>query len=147
MKLSFICILPEGEVIDTDYLSSILDQLWAEALELYHNEYLPVLTSEAQAIAVGLQNDAMDEDVYLGLIQNYLERDGWGTMEAPIEVCSQMIWEQGLEGKGKVQPKDSKEIGRIMNKMPGWKLYSGSKDGRKKVGIYGYQKCWVRENN
>ena len=143
--LPILANIPQGEFIDTDSLSpAIINQLWAEAVELYKSGYTPILSPEANNIAVELQNYAMEEDVYFGLIQQFLEREGFGNQAAPNEVCSQMLWEKALDGRGKVSRKDSNDIIIAMNRIPNWKLYNGSKDGRKKVDGYGYQKCWVR---
>lgn len=136
--------IPHGKMIDVDYLSSVLDQLWAEALELYRSGYKPILTPEAGEIAFGLQSDAMDEDINLGLINAFLNREGWGDKQAPTEVCTLMLWVEALNCKREMRRYDSKEIARIMDNMEGWTLYSGSKDGRKRVGSYGNQRCWVR---
>jgi predicted P-loop ATPase len=136
-----------GETIDTDYLATIVDQLWAEAIVLYNQGYVPMLSKEAQRIAYGLQNEALDEDFYFGLIQNYLQLDGWGTRKAPTAVCIKMLWDNAIDGRREIRSDDKKEITRIMNKMPNWKVYDGSKDGRKEVAGYGYQKCWVKINS
>jgi hypothetical protein len=133
-----------GDIIDTDYLAVIVNQLWAEALELYKSGYEPMLSKEAQDMAFEMQGEAMDEDVYFGVIQNYLDGNGWGSGSPPTEVCSKLLWEHAIQSKREMGRNDSIEIARIMNKMPGWTPYQGSQDGRKNMAGYGKQRCWVK---
>lgn len=144
--LPVIANIPYGNKIDRDYLSSIVNQLWAEAFDLYKNGYIPVLSEEAAAIALDLQNNAMEEDPYEyeGMIKDFLNQNVWGDKEIK-EVCYKMLWEEALNKSGNIPPIEKQNMKKIMEDIPGWILYPNSQDNRKNITGYGKAVCWVKE--
>lgn len=148
-----------------------VDQIWAEAVQLYNEGEDLVLRGAEAEEAYKMQQDAMESDDREGIIAEYLDRllpDNWAEMDVyqrraflgggefeaqgvtgtvmRTRVCVMEIW---VECFGKDRPNikksDSYEIEGILNKIGGWKKYDQNASGKTKFSLYGVQKTFVRE--
>ena len=114
------------------------EQAWAEAYARWRSgEWGLVLDAERQAEAMAMQSAFTEEDVRIGIIQEYLD-----TCEASARVCAIEIAENALHVEGGNPPRKLiNEIHEIMtNCIDGWVPH-----GRLKARTpYGVQKCYVR---
>jgi predicted P-loop ATPase len=140
-----------------------VQQIWAEALILYHLGENLFLEGEEAKLAGEQQNAAMETDERKGIVRKYLDTllpDNWdgmelgqrrdylsgfgtgGTVRRTI-VCNMEIW---CECFGKdpamMRKSDSYEIAAIMQKMDKWE-----KDERTSFPIYGRQRSYVWDKN
>ncbi len=147
-----------------------VDQIWAEAIEYYKNGEELFLKGEAAEEAYRMQQDAMESDDREGIVQDYLERllpDSWDTMDiyqrraflgngefettgvtGTVErkrVCIMEIWCEcfGKERQN-LKKTDSYEMEAILNKIGGWRRYTGSASGKSRIPLYGIQKTFER---
>ena len=115
-----------------------LEQVWAEAMELYRTGDVKLSFSpEMTAYLKEHQRDFMPEDTKAGMIQAYLDRF---TGEA---VCSKQLYKEALNHPFD-EPKqwEIREINDIMHHcMTGWKYFSNPR----MFPEYGRQKGWERE--
>lgn len=146
-----------------------IDQIWAEAIQLYRGgEELFLKGAEAEE-AYKMQQDAMESDDREGIVAEYLERllpDTWNTMDLyqrraflgggefetsgivgtvkRERVCVMEIWCEcfGKERQN-IKKADSYEIEGILNKIGGWKRYDGNTTGKMRIPLYGVQKTFV----
>ena len=147
-----------------------VDQIWAEVMEHYNKGETLILSDEAEKIAAVEQIDALESDDREGLVREYLNKllpSNWDDMEISerrsyirgddfgdgIEgsvrrdkVCAMEIWCE-LFGKeaSSMRKIDSYEINAIMRKIDGWEKYSGNKQGRARVPLYGIQRIFIRK--
>ena len=112
-------------------------QCWAEARERYKKGEMPPfanrkLLHEYQE----KQAEAMEDDWRVGKISAWLDRFNPGD-----KVCAIQIWRECLSVDGFDSPKknESREIGQIMNKMPGWEKCTPYRSER-----YGTQRGWIK---
>lgn len=143
-----------------------VEQIWAEALVLYHKGEKLYLEGEDAEIAVGEQADALETDEREGLVRAYLdtmlpekwpemslfERRGYlgdsdfgvrkteGTVRREY-VCNMEIWCEcfGRDGSA-MKPADSYAVAAIMRKIEGWE-----KAERTTYPIYGRQRGYRRK--
>lgn len=147
-----------------------VDQIWAEALERYHNGEELYLKGRVAADAYVMQQDAMESDDREGVIAEYLETllpANWDRMDlyqrrsflggsefdgAPTagtvrreKVCIMEIWCECF-GKERQNLKrmDSYEVESILMKIGGWEPIQGLKSGKTRFPLYGPQKTFVR---
>ena len=147
-----------------------VDQVWAEALERYHNGEELYLKGRVAADAYVMQQDAMESDDREGVIAEYLETllpANWDRMDlyqrrsflggsefdgAPTagtvrreKVCIMEIWCECF-GKERQNLKrtDSYEVESILMKIGGWEPIQGLKSGKTRFPLYGPQKTFVR---
>ena len=115
-----------------------LEQVWAEAMELYRTGDVKLSFSpEMTAYLKEHQREFMPEDTKAGMIQAYLDRF---TGEA---VCSKQLYKEALNHPFD-EPKqwEIREINDIMHHcMTGWKYFSNPR----MFPEYGRQKGWERE--
>lgn len=112
-------------------------QCWAEARERFKKGDMPpfanyrLLKDYQQK-----QDEAMEDDWRVGKIESYLEMLGAGE-----KVCAVQLFSECLYPDSPVKPKnsDSRAIGQIMAKMPGWEFC-----GTQRTEKYGHQRCWKR---
>lgn len=113
-------------------------QCWAEARELYKAGNMP---NYADRKLVSLyreaQENAMQDDWRVGAIQAFLERKLPGELTCVREVCHRAL-SPNPDFPKEPSLAESKDIGRILNKLPGWERVNGARN----VGLYGKQKCW-----
>ena len=152
-------------------LNDELDQIWAEACELAKNKfYSLVLSKEAEKIAKEEQDSHSEDNVYRGIIIDYLDKkipkDAWGSMdlfgrraylndyenmkkqydESDLilrdKICVAEIWEEALKMDIRYLKKsDSIEINKILSSLYKWEKIKQSS----RFGKYGVQKGFKRK--
>lgn len=145
-----------------------IDEIWAEAYEIYQQGEDLFLSGEEERIAATEQTEAMESDEREGLIREYLDLllpENWEDLsiydrrnfvngtELGIEPMGTIkrnlvsiieIWCECFEKeKADLKPKDSREISAMLVKI-GWRPYDGNKNHTKTVKIYGKQRCMMR---
>lgn len=157
--------------IEESLTQDIVDQVWAEAVELSESGEKLYLPDDLEQEAARIQDDYQAQDQRLGMIQEYLEillpedwptrsiderkdyvqislSDGDGTTIAQgakkrNRVCALEIWcELFAKDKGAYTAYNSKEINGMLDKVEGWKRFSGAKKFPKP---YGSQRGFYRE--
>ncbi len=114
-------------------------QCWAEAKARYDAGTIPNFANKAlREQYAEAQEGAMEDDWRVGAIEHYLSLFPVGGL-----VCIRQLKHEALSVNRDFPqdptPKESQEIGIIMNKMEGWE-----KAGRRSVVGYGQQRCWER---
>lgn len=140
-----------------------VEQIWAEAKELYEAGETLYLSKELAEMAEAEQTAAMERDDREGMVAEYLEKllpEDWqfrdayerrnflndelaanGTVKRD-RVCVMEIWCECFgKDKGNLERRSSNEIAAIMKRIPGWVPMKGTK----KFGIYGPAKGYERE--
>ena len=128
---------PAMSLFDQD-APAYFEQAWAEAYRRWKSgEWGLVLDAERQAEAMAMQSAFTEEDVRIGIIQEYLD-----TCEPDARVCAIEIAENALHVEGGNPPRKLiNEIHEIMtNCIDGW-VPHGKLRARTP---YGVQKCYVR---
>lgn len=152
-------------------LKDELDQIWAEACELAKDKsYSLVLSKEALEIAIKEQDSHSEDNVYKGIILDYLDKkipkNAWDSMdlfarrtylneydstilqydESDLilrdKVCAAEIWEEALKMDIRYLKKsDSVEINKILSSLFQWeKVKQASRFGK-----YGVQRGYKRK--
>jgi predicted P-loop ATPase len=141
------------------------DQIWAEAMFYYMAGEQWHLTPEEEALAKVVQDRYKQDLPWQGEITEFLDRklpDNWDKLTRPEKklylqtkrqedincttvrqcICAPEIYMEcvNLDGNGKFDQLQAKEIGKVMNYLPGWKKASGTK----RFGEYGPQRYWER---
>lgn len=115
-------------------------QCWAEAREKFKADKMPNF-ADRKLVSVyrEKQEEAMQDDWRVGAISAYLEKKADGELTCVRELCHKALSPNPDFPK---EPSliESKDIGMIMNKMPGWERVQGSK----RVGSYGKQRAWIK---
>jgi hypothetical protein len=150
--------------IDTDKLAVEVDQLWAEALNLYRQMReaqprgtLPLYLTgvDARAMAERLQESRKVEsvdDVLIGQLVDWLDRpindggfDDVETDGTPIyrdRVCLPEIWTECMGNDMRsYRGGEPAALGRAMRRVPGWRYVEGS---RERFGRFGQQRYFIR---
>lgn len=146
-----------------------IDQIWAEAVQLFKNKEPLYLSAEEEQEAKKQQDEHSEESAKAGLIEEYLNKpitENWYHLsindrrlyiqggdfgEEPkgeikrTKTCVMEIWCELFNGDPKqLTPLNSREINEILKGLKGWKQY----DGRLRFGkIYGVQRAFVKEEN
>jgi len=157
---------PRKKSVFNDLSPDEIDQVWAEAVEIYEAGEQLYLTEEMDKIAREMQELHTEESPKTGMIREFLEMplpedwkdmDLWQRREYVVSggdamainerdrVCIQEIWCECLGGDLKqLNWAVSKEIGDILRSMKGWRPYDKA-GGRLKFGsLYGQQRAFVR---
>ena len=147
-----------------------VDQIWAEALEYYHNGEELFLKDEVAAEAYIQQRHAMETDDREGIVQDYLDRllpEEWDTLDlyqrrSYLEgtdfgdlnakgtvqrerVCVMEIWCECFgKARENLKKTDAYEIEGILFKLGNWKRYDGNAQSKLRIPGYGLQKTYVR---
>ena len=114
-------------------------QCWAEAREKYLAGKMPNFANrKLLSVYREKQEDAMQDDWRQGAIMAYLDLKAEGEYTCVRELCHKCLSPNPDFPK---EPSliESKDIGMMMNKMPGWERV-----GNKRIGSYGVQKCWKK---
>lgn len=114
-------------------------QCWAEARERYKQKKMPNFANKKYAdLYRKAQENAMQDDWRVGAIMDFLDKKLPGEFTCVREVCHKALTANSDFPK---EPSlaESKDIGRILNKMEGWERV-----GPKRIGSYGQQRCWVK---
>lgn len=146
-----------------------IDNIWAEAVQLFKDKEPLYLSGEEEEEARKQQDEHSEESAKAGLVEAYLDMpitDNWNSMsindrrlyiqggdfgEEPkgtikrTKTCVMEIWCELFNGDPKqLTPLNSREINEILKGLKGWKKY----DGRLRFGkVYGVQRAFVREEN
>ncbi len=147
-----------------DLTKEEINQLWAEAVQRYHDGEKLYLEGEMEAEAQKIQEQHREENPMFGLVQEFLEQklpSDWsekdlnerrlymdgdfggspGT-ELRDRVCALEIWVEVFNGDPKLfRPIEARNINDILREMPGWTAYGSSLSFGK---IYGQQRAYVR---
>lgn len=127
-----------------------IKQCWAEALQKLDTPFMQAYAdSSLVSVFRAVQEAATEEDWREGYILEYLEHGPHDkksfdrtvrTEVKPEFVCIKQLWDEALEFADRVPtPIECRQIGAIMNKMPGW-----VKGTTHKFEYYGTQKTWRR---
>lgn len=156
---------PKKSVFD-DLTEGEVDQIWAEAVQLYDAGEPLYLDRELTKAAEDIQEAHREDDPWEGLIQEYLDeelpedwdnwtherrsawRDGMVPDRADIttkqrdKACVAEIWCELLgQDKSRLDIRTQRRIGQILSAAPGWEKSKGTA----RFGIYGIQKAWRRK--
>lgn len=115
-------------------------QCWAEARDKFKAGNMPCfadrsLLAEYQAA----QEQAMEDDWRLGAIEAYLNEQVPGTLVCVRQIKREVL-SANLDFPQDPTPKESQEIGIMMNKFEDWE-----KAGRVYTEGYGRQRCWRKK--
>jgi predicted P-loop ATPase len=86
------------------------------------------------------QENAMQDDWRVGAIQAFLEQKAPGELTCVREVAHRAL-SSNPDFPHEPTLAESKDIGRILNKLPDWERVNGSRT----VGVYGNQKAWKKK--
>ena len=118
-----------------DYIA----QCWAEARERYRKKEMPNYANpNLVEVYREAQENAMQDDWRVGAIQAFLERKAPGELTCVREVCHRAL-SPNPDIPREPTLAESKDLGRILNKMKGWERV-----GSRVIGLYGSQKCWKK---
>lgn len=129
---------------DKDAVLKDFENAWGEAMQLFYEaDKKPtlILPNELQVFVEERQSEYMEEDVRVGIIQEWLD-----TTEE-TRVCVAMLYELALKHDDHKPTRfESNELHSIMsNSISGWEKIQNSNGGRAKCGKYGAQVCYVRK--
>lgn len=142
-----------------------VDQIWAEAYEIYKRGETLYLTAEEDMIAKIEQHKHSEQDERKGIIEEYLNTkypDDWDSMDlydrrrwledslsknGTIQkecVCVAEIWCECLgKEKNDMSRYNTRDINDIMRSLDGWEASTSTKN----FSIYGKQKYYKRRND
>ena len=117
-----------------------VDQIWAEAYQIYKNGETLYLNREDEEFAATRQRDALEVDPRAGLIEEYLE-------DPDIEeICLMELWCDCLgRPRQDMKRRDAYDLEAILRKNGNWELYSGNSSGKMRFREYGIQRAFVRK--
>ena len=146
-----------------------MEQLWAEALQLWKAGEELYLTGNIAKEAIEQQKLAMESDERLGLIQEFLEiplPEDWeerslGDRRAYIHgtdfgkeaegtvvrdrVCVAEIWSELFQrDMATAKRYEIDEIHGLMSQIEGWGKYTGNKVGKLRFPLYGMQRAYIK---
>lgn len=159
-------MVPANKNVFDDMNNYEVDQIWAEAVELWNNKEPLYLNSEEEKKAQMQQDSHSEESAKAGLIEEYLDKpitDNWYDLGIPEKrnyihgsefgdlpegsirrdkTCVMEIWVELFNGDPKqLTPLQSREINDILRGLKGWESY----DSKLRFGkIYGTQRAYVR---
>lgn len=112
-------------------------QCWAEAkAKLGKKAMQPFADRELVEKYQEAQENAMQDDWRVGAIAAFLDRKNPGEYTCVREVCHRAL-SSNLDFPKDPSLVESKDIGKILNRMKGWE-----RSGVRSVGIYGKQRSW-----
>jgi len=115
-------------------------QCWAEAREHLHDEFMqPFADRKLLDKFQEAQDNAMQDDWRVGAIQAFLERKNPGELTCVRELCH-MALSPNPDFPKEPSLIESKDIGKIMNRLKDWERV-----GNKRIGMYGVQRCWIKK--
>lgn len=159
-------ITPHVKSVFKDMTNYEIEQIWAEALELWKNKEPLYLSSEEEKEAEKQQDSHSEESAKAGLIEEYLNKpitDNWynlnisdkrnyihgsefgDELEGNIrrdKTCVMEIWCELFNGDPKqLTPMQSREINEILKGLKGWDRCNNPLSFGK---IYGKQRAYAR---
>jgi putative DNA primase/helicase len=162
-----VAIIPHSKSVFKDLTNYEIDQVWAEAVDLYKAGEQLYLSGEEEKEAQKQQDSHSEESAKAGLIEEYLNRfipENWyelgiaekrnyiqgtefgesaeGTLRRD-KTCVMEIWVELFNGDPKqLTPLQSREINDILKGLKGWKQYGSYLRFGK---VYGSQRAFIRE--
>lgn len=121
-----------------DEIQAYIEQCWAEAKTLYDKGELPPYPNrELETVYLQMQENAAEEDIRRGMIEQYLNEKSIGE-----SVCVPELWYKALKMGDNTFPtrKDSNDIVLIMSKFDEWERQAKTS----RFEFYGVQKGWER---
>ena len=156
---------PKRSVFD-DLTDAEVDQIWAEAVQLFGRGEPLYLDDAINSEARDVQEAHREEDPWEGIIRDFLEeqlpldwprwtteqRMAWRSGMVPdrdeIEtaprdrICVAEIWCELLgQDKSRIDTRAQRRIGQILTNTAGWERHKGAA----RCGPYGVQKAWMRK--
>ena len=152
-------------------VADVVDQLWAEAYQLYKNGEKLFLNSDMERLAEVEQTAALEADAREGMVIEYLNKllpDTWADMDLATrrgflrgdqfvggdkpgtvvrtQVSAVEIWAECF-GKDptSIKRSDSYDIYAMLMKIGGWEKFGGNKKGIMRRPLYGPQIMFVRK--
>lgn len=151
--------------VSIDLSQDEVDQIWAEAYQLYLAGEPLYLTGDEDILAKVSQTRHVEVDGRRGVIEEYLDRlfpEDWGNMglyyrrrwlDDPLAkngkvqkdcVCIAEIWCECLgKDKADMSRYNTREINEILRSMPEWEVASSTKN----FSLYGKQKYYKRKDS
>lgn len=128
------------EIFDhEDEIRDYVLQCWAEAREKYKAGKMPNYANKSlQSEYRKRQEEAMQDDWRIGAIEQFLGKKYPGEFTCVREICHEAL-SSDPDRPHEPSLVESKDIGMIMNKMPGWERRTP-----RTVGSYGRQRCWQK---
>lgn len=121
-----------------DEIRDYIEQCWAEAKVLFDKRQMPNYADRRYiALYREAQENAMQDDWRVGAIQAFLDRKLPGELTCVREVCHRAL-SPNPDFPKEPSLAESKDIGRILNKLKDWERVNGSRT----VGNYGKQRVW-----
>ncbi len=161
-------INPNTKSVFDDLNQYEIDQIWAEAVELWRAGEKLYLTGEEEKEAKKQQEEHSEESAKAGLIEEYLNKllpEDWYELSIPErrnfihetefgesregtlrrdKTCVMEIWVELFSGDPKqLTPMQSREINDILSGIKGWKKYNSKLRFGKSYGI---QRAYIRKN-
>ncbi|MFA6718370.1 MAG: virulence-associated E family protein [Prevotella sp.] len=146
---------------DIERLKGEVDQLWAEAMEMYCDpDATTELSQEAYLLARERQESKLQSDEWKGVIESFLESkadkqrysadwdevigafDG-GDMEDRERVCIAEIWQDCLKMKQPMRKYDGNRIASIIDAIDGWERKQTIRFGDR----FGRQRGWINKKS
>lgn len=156
---------PTKSVFD-DLTDAEVDQIWAEAVQMYNAGEPLYLDRELTREAEGIQEAHREDDPWEGLIRDYLAEElplDWDSWEperraawregmvpdrAEMETrprekaCVAEVWCELLgQDKSRLDTRAQRRIGQILSAAPGWEKAKSTA----RFGVYGTQRAWKRK--
>jgi putative DNA primase/helicase len=154
----------------SQHITKEIDQIWAEAYELYKGGESLYLEGAVEKEAAKIQELHTEQSDKEGMIREFLDRllpENWADLDlgarrlfihgsdfgqVPVgtvkrdKVCAMEIWMELFQGDAKLLAgRPAKEIHDILKKLESWEAYNIG-NGRLRFGnIYGPQKAYVRK--
>ena len=118
-------------------------QCWAEAkAKISTPEMFPFANRSMVSEYQEAQENAMQDDWRVGAILAFLDRKSPGELTCVRELCHRAL-SPNPDFPKEPTLVESKDIGKIMNRMHGWERVNGARN----VGVYGKQKCWKKKES
>ena len=129
------------EVFDhEDEIRTYILQCWGEAREKLHTKEMQPFADRALLnYFQEAQDNAMQDDWRVGAIKAFLDRKLPGELTCVREVAHRAL-SPNPDFPKEPTLVESKDIGKILNRLPGWERMNGSRV----VGAYGNQRCWKK---
>ena len=115
-------------------------QCWAEAkVKMGGKEMQPFADKSLLHAFNEAQENAMQDDWRVGAIRAFLDKKNPGELTCVREVCHRAL-SPNPDFPKEPSLVESKDIGKILNRMEGWERVNGSRV----CGMYGNQRCWKK---
>ena len=154
-------LLDNKKLMDFIESPDTIDQVWAEAMELYRAKEPLYLSPEAEAVAQSEQSLHEDIDPRIGVIEEYLDRlvpENWDKMDVferknwladelsigtvqQREVCAMQVWVEALgKPRDDFDKYNSRELNNVLRSLKDWYIT----DEARRFPLYGKQRVYKR---